>query len=67
VNPAQGRGCLALAPGLTGWMNGGHSPEDVVANGQDGIDVGIEAANDLDGSRQGIPEHARRLVLDAAR
>jgi predicted RNase H-like HicB family nuclease len=66
VNPAHGGGCLALVPGLSGWMNDGHSPEDVAANGEDAIDVGIEAANDLDGPRQGIPDPARRLVLDAA-
>ena len=64
ANPAHGSGCLALVPDLPGWMNDGHSPEDVAANGQDAIDVGIEAANDLDGPRQGIPEPAWRL--DAA-
>jgi predicted RNase H-like HicB family nuclease len=66
VNPAHGGGCLALVPALSGWMNDGHSPEDVVANGQDAIDVGIEAANELDGPRQRTPEPARHLVLDAA-
>ena len=66
VNPAHGGDRLALVRGLSGWMKDGHPPEAVVAKGQDAIDVGIEAANDLDGPGQVIPPPVRRPIPDAA-
>jgi len=63
IYPAHGGGRLALAPGLSGWMKDGHSPEVVVAKGRDAIELGIEAANDLDGPG---PVPVRRSVPDAA-
>ena len=69
VNPEHGSDRLALVHGLSGWMKDGHSPEAMVAKGQDAIDtidMGIEAANDLDGPGQAIPAPVRRSVSDAA-
>jgi hypothetical protein len=66
VNPAHGGGRLAPVPGLWDRVNNGHSRQDAVANGQDTIDVGIEAANDLDGPGKGMPALTGRGVMDAA-
>jgi len=66
ANRAHGGARLAQVTGLSGRMNDGHSPEAVVAKGEDSIDMGIEAANDLDGPGQAIPAPVRRPVPDAA-
>lgn len=66
VNPAHGGGRLALVPGLWDRVDNGQSLQDAVANGQDTIDVGIEAANDLDGPGKGMPALTGRVVMDAA-
>ena len=59
--PAEdGGGFVATVPDLPGCMSDCATPEEALANIQDAIATGIEAANDLG---RAVPKSSRRLAL----